>query len=265
MDAVGIGELPHDLDPQLAIVWQAVVAVYPKLAEHVTGPTPRAGITLATVVRAFHEQTVATGATVYPGLLAGLFERYPEGPFYARCFADRSVTDSLVEDITKLWMECIEALRKAQEPPPGELQIVPAVISKISDIPPRPWAYGRFMLFGSAAVIGAVDGAGKGTIAVGMLLAYITGLPLLGERIWRKGPVVILAYEDDQNEWRRRIAAGCIHHKLDYETIIASVHFVDKPGDKVTLAQQTQNGIEFPDHARLVFFLKLRRSAPSRC
>jgi RecA-family ATPase len=75
-------------------------------------------------------------------------------------------------------------------------------------IPPRPWAYGHFLLFGQAAVIGAVDGCGKGAQAVAIALAMITGRELLGERVWRTGPVAIITDEDDEMEWRRRIAAA---------------------------------------------------------
>jgi hypothetical protein len=46
----------------------------------------------------------------------------------------------------------------------------------ISAIPPRKWAYGKFLLFGSAAAIGAVDGGGKGAHAVVVGLAMVTGL-----------------------------------------------------------------------------------------
>ena len=88
----------------------------------------------------------------------------------------------------------------------------------INKIPPRRWAYGRFLLFGSAAVIGAVDGGGKGAIAVVIMLSMITGKPLLGETVWKCGPVAIITYEDDATEWQRRIAAACKHYELDYKT-----------------------------------------------
>ena len=78
----------------------------------------------------------------------------------------------------------------------------------IREIPPRPWAYGHFLLFGSAAVIGALDGGGKGAIAVVMALAMITGKALLDETVWKPGPVAIVTYEDDATEWHRRIAAA---------------------------------------------------------
>ena len=39
-------------------------------------------------------------------------------------------------------------------------------------IPPRRWAYGRFLLFRQCACLAAVDGGGKGAIAVGIALAH---------------------------------------------------------------------------------------------
>lgn len=114
-------------------------------------------------------------------------------------------------------------------------------------IPPRQWAYGRFLLFGSAAVIGAVDGGGKGAIAVAMALSMITGEPLLGERVWRTGQVAIVTYEDDREEWHRRIAAACIHYSLDYESVLANVHFIERTDRRVCFAALTDGTTIFPD------------------
>ncbi|HVC62385.1 MAG TPA: AAA family ATPase [Acetobacteraceae bacterium] len=119
------------------------------------------------------------------------------------------------------------------------------------NIPPRPWAYGRFLLFGSAAVLGAVDGGGKGAIATVMALAMITGEPLLGERVWRPGPVVIVSYEDDEDEWHRRVAAACIHYRCDYATVLAGIHFVRKPGHRVSFGTIVDGAIQFPDSAQI--------------
>jgi AAA domain len=144
----------------------------------------------------------------------------------------------------------------------GDVQMVQGTIRPITAIPPRQWAYGKFLLFGSAACIGGMDGAGKGMLATAMALAMITGFPLLGEKVWRSGPVAIITYEDDQEEWERRIAAACLHfsengYQLDYETLIGSFYFLQKPGGRVTLAERTRDGgLFFPDTARIVHFLK---------
>jgi hypothetical protein len=123
-------------------------------------------------------------------------------------------------------------------------------------IPPRPWAYGKFLLIGSAAVIGAVDGAGKGAIAVVMALAMITGKPLLGEHVWRAGSVGVIAYEDDEDEWHRRIAAACRHHEIDYATATASIYFIRRPGGRVSFARQTLETTVFPDGDAIIRALK---------
>jgi hypothetical protein len=139
--------------------------------------------------------------------------------------------------------------------PDGELQFTWATPGKITDIPPRQWAYGEFLQFGTASCIGAMDGAGKGMIAAAMVISVTTGLALLGERVWRKGPVAIVTYEDDEREWRRRIAAACLHYSAqgfdtDYETVIQSVGFLHKPGGRVTLAERAQDCLNFPDTVR---------------
>jgi hypothetical protein len=149
------------------------------------------------------------------------------------------------------------------EPDPGEevddgIRITQGTSRPISAIPPRPWAYGRFLLFGSAAVIGAMDGAGKGFISIAMALSFITGRPLLGEKVWRAGPVAIITYEDDQEEWERRIAGACIHYELDYEETIGSFYFIHKDRGKITLAERMgRNGtLGFPSTSGIVRYLR---------
>src|SRR5262249_44454047 len=94
--------------------------------------------------------------------------------------------------------------------PPAPLLCQPPAPHPISSIPPRPWAYGRYLLFGSASALGGMDGAGKGALAVVIALSFITGRALLAEHVWRTGPVASITYEDDETEWRRRIAAACL-------------------------------------------------------
>jgi hypothetical protein len=127
-----------------------------------------------------------------------------------------------------------------------------------SNIPPRQWAYGRFLLFGSAGVIGAVDGAGKGAIAVVKAIAMITGKPLLGERVWRTGPVAIISYEDDIEEWHRRLAAACIHFEVDYEYVLANIHFIHRPGGRIVFAERIVTGRTtlFPDGDEIIGHLR---------
>jgi hypothetical protein len=131
----------------------------------------------------------------------------------------------------------------------------------ISSIPPRPWAYGKYLLFGSASALGGVDGSGKGAISVVIALSFITGRPLLGEHIWRKGPVAIITYEDDETEWCRRIAAACIHYKIDYDSVIGSFHFICRPGSRIYFAASLRGDTIFPDGDAIIDQVKRIKAA----
>ena len=136
----------------------------------------------------------------------------------------------------------------------------------ITSIPPRTWAYGHFLLFGHASVLGAVDGGGKGGHAVAIALSMITGRELLGEKVWRTGPVVIVTYEDDKMEWRRRIAAACLHYGIDYDSVIRSFYFISRPRSRISFAARIGNAgdgskIGFPDSEAIIAHLKAIRPA----
>lgn len=103
-------------------------------------------------------------------------------------------------------------------------------------IDPRQWAYGGFLLRRSAAVLGGRDGGGKGALAVAMTFCFITGRPLLGEKVWTPGPVAIISYEDTIEEWRRRIIAACRHYGISSKQILPHIHFITKKGDRITFA-----------------------------
>ncbi|MBN8902360.1 MAG: AAA family ATPase [Rhodospirillales bacterium] len=125
-----------------------------------------------------------------------------------------------------------------------------------TNIPPRPWAYGHYLLFGQTAVLGAIDGGGKGSMAVAIALAMITGRALLGERVWRTGPVAIVSYEDDQDEWHRRIAAACHHYDVDYEAALDSIRFITRPRDRIVFAALQDGQAVYPDGNNIVVALR---------
>lgn len=120
-----------------------------------------------------------------------------------------------------------------------------------AQIPPRPWAYGTFLMFGKVACLGAVDGGGKGSITTTMILAIVTGKPLLGEKVWRSGSVAIISYEDDIDEWDRRISAACLYHKIDPETVFPHIHFLSIPGKKISFASLRDGETVFP-HSEII-------------
>ena len=123
-------------------------------------------------------------------------------------------------------------------------------------IPPRPWVYANFLMIGAAGVLGAVDGGGKGSIAVAMMLSIVTGRPLLGERVWRSGRVAIISYEDQREEWHRRIAAACSFHNVDYAEALTHIRFLEMPGAPIVFASRGGNAIIYPHRQEIVGALK---------
>jgi RecA-family ATPase len=124
------------------------------------------------------------------------------------------------------------------------------------NIPPRQWAYGNFLLFGYGAVLGALDGGGKGTIVTSIILAMITGQELLGERVWRTGPIAIITYEDDMDEWHRRIAAACLYHQVDYEFVLRNIQFLVREDRRITFCELVDGKPAFPDRDDILNALK---------
>lgn len=123
-------------------------------------------------------------------------------------------------------------------------------------IPPRRWAYGNYLLVGEAGVLGAIDGGGKGAIAVAMALSVIFGRELLGERVWRTGRVAIVTYEDGFEEWRRRITAACIHYGLDVHRALDSVVFIDRADGRVSFGELDGRTVIFPDSEAIIATLR---------
>lgn len=148
------------------------------------------------------------------------------------------------------------AARPKQSRPAAPMECVELPKVGKEKIPPRPWAYGHYLLVGQAAVLGAVDGGGKGAMAVVIALAMITGKPLLGERVWRQGPVAIISYEDDQDEWHRRIAAACEHYGISYDLALDNIVFITRPRDRIVFAAMRDGTPVYPDGDDIITALR---------
>jgi hypothetical protein len=109
---------------------------------------------------------------------------------------------------------------------------------------------------GSAAVLGAVDGGGKGSITVAMILSVITGNAYLGEKVWKGGPVAVVSYEDDEDEWERRLSSACLYYNLDLALIMPQVHFIYREDDRITFGTNSSEGVVFPDSDMVIEKLK---------
>ena len=86
-----------------------------------------------------------------------------------------------------------------------------------------------------------------------MLLSIVTDRALLGEQIWRNGPVAIITYEDDAEEWHRRIAAACIHYGINCDNVLDSIEFIVRPDNtRVCFGETIDGRTLFPDSDEII-------------
>jgi AAA domain-containing protein len=84
----------------------------------------------------------------------------------------------------------------------AELQV------SFSNIPHRPWLYGRYLLRGEITYEAAPGGVGKTAHTIGMAVELATGIEILGEKIWRNDlKVLYINAEDSRAEINRRVSA----------------------------------------------------------
>lgn len=100
-------------------------------------------------------------------------------------------------------------------------------------IPPRGWLLAttfcrKFIsgLVGSGAI-------GKTAVRYVQYLAVATGIPLTGERVHRRGRVLIVCLEDDLQEVRRRIGAATLHYKIAAEQVRGWLYYCTPKGLKL--------------------------------
>lgn len=87
-------------------------------------------------------------------------------------------------------------------------------------IPPREWLVGTILLRGHASLLGSTGGVGKTTLAVALVLSYVTGRrDILGLHVFQTGKAWLITLEDDREELERRIAAAMIAHGIRHREV----------------------------------------------
>ena len=81
--------------------------------------------------------------------------------------------------------------------------------------PPREWLLGNQFCRGFLSGLPAPGATGKTALRMLQYLSLTTGRPLSGQHVFKRSRVLVVGLEDDKNEMRRRIAAACIHHRIE--------------------------------------------------
>lgn len=82
------------------------------------------------------------------------------------------------------------------------------------DVPPREWLLGTILCRSYLTVLAAFGGAGKTSLAIAWALSLASGRALVGDHVHRRCRVLVLTFEDDRQEYRRRLRAARLHHDI---------------------------------------------------
>src|SRR5947207_3054351 len=98
--------------------------------------------------------------------------------------------------------------------PDARPRSTPAVASHRDRIPPRGWLLGNTFCRRFLSSLLGDGGLGKTSLRIAQLLACATGRRLTGEHVFRRCRVLLISFEDDRDELRRRIRAAMKHHGI---------------------------------------------------
>jgi hypothetical protein len=68
--------------------------------------------------------------------------------------------------------------------------------------------------------------------------------------------VGIVSYEDDRDEWHRRIAAACEHYGVDYDLALDNIRFIIRPRERICFATEVDGRTLYPDGDEIIRILK---------
>lgn len=76
-------------------------------------------------------------------------------------------------------------------------------------VPAREWLVPDLVPGGTVTMLGGDGGTGKSTLALGLAVATVAGVPWVGRSVADCGPATFLSAEDDHDELHRRLDAIC--------------------------------------------------------
>ncbi|MEO0542908.1 MAG: AAA family ATPase [Pseudomonadota bacterium] len=93
------------------------------------------------------------------------------------------------------------------------------VIPDETNIPPRDWLYGWFLIRGYVSLTVAPGGAGKSALCMSESLALATGKNLMEESVRKPLKVWVWNGEDPNEELQRRLTAACKHFGVSQDML----------------------------------------------
>jgi hypothetical protein len=133
------------------------------------------------------------------------------------------------------------------------------VVPSPSDIRPRPWLLGYWMMRGAVTLIAAPGGTGKTSLLTSMILAGATGRDLIGAKPLKPLKVAFLGLEESEEEIHRRFAAAMMHYQIPPAEIDGQVYYLDGRSYQFSAAWMDDGGnvSETPQVAELTMWLQM--------
>jgi hypothetical protein len=135
-----------------------------------------------------------------------------------------------VHDKADDWMHKHEFNQKRGPGPSLEDEILDAG-DDLDLPPPRGWLYGNIFARNFLSSLFGDGGVGKTALRYAQYVSLATERDLLGEYIFQRCRVLIVSFEDDIHELRRRITALCIRYNIPREELKGWL-FLWAPGAK---------------------------------
>ena len=178
------------------------------------------------------------------------------------------------EEVQEVIAEAFENIsngkHKENQPKPNGGLMVWDAGDPFGEIPPRQWLLGTQFCRGFISSLVAAGGVGKTALRAIQFISMALGRSLCGQHVFHRSRVLILNFEDDENEMKRRIKAVLDFYRIDQAELKgwllcssppkrSKLAFLEKRNRKIgPLVQQISQAIEHyrPDLISLDPFVK---------
>jgi RecA-family ATPase len=116
--------------------------------------------------------------------------------------------------------------------------------NEAEEIAPRAWVLGNLLCRQFLTAIFGDGATGKTALLCAMALSLATGSALIDEYVFERCTVVLLCFEDGEDELRRRLRAARIHYGIDKEDIRGRLFIKAVSRVELKVAVQGREGLK---------------------
>ena len=157
---------------------------------------------------------------------------------------DRPTTDAIRR--RRIRRNVHEQAKDVPKPPTFKIWNAGRDIGDLTKLSPRPFLLATVFCKGDASMLGGPGAVGKTSVRIAQYLALATGRRLTGEHVFKRSRVLLLSFEDDADELRRRIGAAMKHYDVKEDEVDGWLHFAALGRDDGKIAITDKDGRVVP-------------------